>query len=930
MAVFTPQAENISPEAPVSVRSDLGGLETAAELFRTGMQNRTSRSSGPTASEVDAARRASLVKSLETVRATLDEGATSRAIAESKNVIAGYVAAGGSWNDEARSVASSITGLPPEQFGMTQAELDRTSAFNVRQARMEDPAFIATMTLVARENPSLEGDAIYAAASNRFEERLANEQLLQEALTTGQVDWEAGVRTAMTARTDEFVTTALGSFIDRSGQFMPIDPAELAQVKGQWLALRGTTLSRAAAPNVTNDQWAVMQDKFTQVDNMFSNLEKIISSDFQKERLQSFAQQLIGGFDLGEATPEQVMTALLASEELSTFITMSYGAGAGAGFDAAGFFQTNPTFVNDIMKRVELNLDNQQKAEFEATLPRQPDGIVDPNGTLSYDQLPDSIKQQVEGLDEDALLSSLRVDGMTIAGVSSSSLTDPVQANSFTNQATRLGTWLLSTNGRPLSATEVRNLGLGSNLGEKLDIIANIGTDDGAEETARIVLRSGLTTQIALQSARVESITNSPAFNIRGATYDKESGTLTFTNQGEITRMVALLQGYDSSKVAQIRSMSPEYFDAEGNLVIPATVGANEPSWLSNVRRSLPSEYRDVVAYNETIDTLTAARNSLSVEVPADQAVPAEAGTYRLPQEVAADTEFLAAVNSTSTNLGINQDDLLRIIEFETAGSWSPSVKAPTSSATGLIQFIESTAEGLGTTTAALAQMSRAEQMQYVEKYLEPYKGRINNFGDLYMAVHWPAGVGKEDSYVMYERGSAAYDANRSLDTNGDGTVTRGETLGRVMQATGNGRGVMTTPNTAATETLLQAPVQTPTQASNPASGVSTAAPSMGAAPTTTATPVGTGAVPANVPEVGTTVFQGNPQQPQQPQKDTPAVDNYIPDEVQAALNAIASGGQPMTGVVAFDTYEEFKKAVEAGDIKQGQWVIVDGRALRA
>ena len=917
MAVFTPQAENISPEAPTSVGGGLGGLEVAAKLFGAGMQDRTT---APTASQADAARRASLVKSLETVRATLDEGDTSRAIAESKNVIAGYVASGGSWNDEARSVASSITGLPPEQFGMTQAELDRASAFDVRQARMEDPAFIATMTLVARENPSLEGDAIYAAASNRFEERLANEQLLLEAQTTGQVDWEAGVRTAMVARTDEFVTTSLGAFIDQSGQFIPIDPADLAAVKGQWMALRGTALSRPT--NVTNEQWAVMQDKFTQVDSMFSNLEKIISSDFQKERLQSFTQQLISGFDLGEATPEQVMTALLASDDISTFITMSYGAGAGAGFDAAGFFQTNPTFVNDIMKRVELNLDNQQKAEFEATLPRQPDGIVDPNGTLSYDQLPDSIKQQVEGLDEDALLSSLRVDGMTIAGVSSSSLTDPTQANSFTNQATRLGTWLLSTDGRPLSAAEVRNLGLGSNLGEKLDIIANIGTDDGAEETARIVLRSGLTTQIALQSARVESITNSPAFNIRGATYDKESGTLTFTNQGEITRMVALLQGYDSSKVAQIRSMSPEYFDAEGNLVIPATVGANEPSWLSNVRRSLPSEYRDVVAYNETIDTLTAARDSLSVDVPADQAAPAEVGTYRLPQEVAADTEFLAAVNSTSTNLGINQDDLLRIIEFETAGSWSPSVKAPTSSATGLIQFIESTAQGLGTSTADLAQMSRAEQMQYVEKYLEPYKGRINNFGDLYMAVHWPAGVGKEDNYVMYERGSAAYDANRSLDTNGDGTVTRGETLGRVMSATGNGRGVMTTPNTATAEASINTGnaaaslPQTQTQAAP--EQTSTLAPMTSPAPTARPADMGQ-PVEADLTAPFQTKIQGEARTGDQGIIRADNSTNYS-REIQTLLRNI--GVNPSQTFVVADE-AELQDAVNRGILKTGDKVLV-------
>ena len=179
---------------------------------------------------------------------------------------------------------------------------------------------------------------------------------------------------------------------------------------------------------------------------------------------------------------------------------------------------------------------------------------------------------------------------------------------------------------------------------------------------------------------------------------------------------------------------------------------------------------------------------------------------YQVPQSVAQDTQFISEVSRVSQGLGIDQNWLLRIIEFETAGSWDPAVKAPTSSATGLIQFLESTAKDLGTTTAELAGMTRAQQMKFVEKYLSPYKGRIKNFGDLYMAVHWPKAVGKSDDYVMYEKGSDAYAANSGLDKNKDGTVTRGETLQRVMESTGGG--MMTTARTAAAEAALAPPVE--------------------------------------------------------------------------------------------------------------------------
>jgi hypothetical protein len=195
---------------------------------------------------------------------------------------------------------------------------------------------------------------------------------------------------------------------------------------------------------------------------------------------------------------------------------------------------------------------------------------------------------------------------------------------------------------------------------------------------------------------------------------------------------------------------------------------------------------------------------------------PQATPTFRLPEEVSQDMDFLNATSRVVSNLRsagaqITEDDLFRIIEFETNGTWSPSVKAPTSSATGLIQFLEGTAQGLGTSTAELAQMSRAEQMAYVERYLQNTireRGPIRNFGDLYMAIHWPAGVGKDDSYVMYREGSREYTANRGLDANGDGIVTRGETMAVVEQRVGRGSGVMSTPRTAAGEATLDAPVE--------------------------------------------------------------------------------------------------------------------------
>ena len=59
----------------------------------------------------------------------------------------------------------------------------------------------------------------------------------------------------------------------------------------------------------------------------------------------------------------------------------------------------------------------------------------------------------------------------------------------------------------------------------------------------------------------------------------------------------------------------------------------------------------------------------------------------------------------------------------------------------GLIQFLETTAASLGTTTSKLANMSEVEQLEYVEKYFMPYAGKIETIEDIYMAIMIASGT---------------------------------------------------------------------------------------------------------------------------------------------------------------------------------------------
>lgn len=134
-------------------------------------------------------------------------------------------------------------------------------------------------------------------------------------------------------------------------------------------------------------------------------------------------------------------------------------------------------------------------------------------------------------------------------------------------------------------------------------------------------------------------------------------------------------------------------------------------------------------------------------------------------------------------DLDINIDYLMSLIAFESAETFSASIKnAAGSGATGLIQFMPSTAKSLGTTTDALAKMSPEEQLNWVYKYLKPYKGRIQSLSDLYMAVLWPRGVGEPDNYFLFKKGTVAYRQNAGLDLNKDGLITKAEASAKVKE----------------------------------------------------------------------------------------------------------------------------------------------------
>lgn len=133
---------------------------------------------------------------------------------------------------------------------------------------------------------------------------------------------------------------------------------------------------------------------------------------------------------------------------------------------------------------------------------------------------------------------------------------------------------------------------------------------------------------------------------------------------------------------------------------------------------------------------------------------------------------FEAKVKKIAANLGISADWLMIVMYVESR--LNHLAQSGASSAVGLIQFIASTRATLGVTATQLLSMSNVQQLDYVEKYLLPYKGKMSSIYDVYFAVFSPAAIGKSNATVLYSSGSNGYEANKPLDTDKNGTITVG------------------------------------------------------------------------------------------------------------------------------------------------------------
>ena len=162
---------------------------------------------------------------------------------------------------------------------------------------------------------------------------------------------------------------------------------------------------------------------------------------------------------------------------------------------------------------------------------------------------------------------------------------------------------------------------------------------------------------------------------------------------------------------------------------------------------------------------------------------------------------FRRKLVESAARLGMNPDHLATVISFETAGKFDPAIRNPISNCVGLIQFCRAAAAMVARQAGKdlagdaaldwLGAMSGEQQLDHVVQYfLNVGKGKTGlTLEQAYLLVFAPNFAFSSPEATAYAAGTAAYNQNRPMDTDGDGRITVADISRKILGRYNEGMG---------------------------------------------------------------------------------------------------------------------------------------------
>src|SRR5262245_21699555 len=188
-----------------------------------------------------------------------------------------------------------------------------------------------------------------------------------------------------------------------------------------------------------------------------------------------------------------------------------------------------------------------------------------------------------------------------------------------------------------------------------------------------------------------------------------------------------------------------------------------------------------VVALVTAIAPVTSAQDKNNVDQVAHMIARSEPKHIRSQNNLARilrdQPKFWLELRAVAERLKTQPAWLLNVIASESLFNPSARNSLPGQTASGLLQFIESTAHSMGTTTKAIKRMNPVEQLRLVERYLTPFRGRLNSLADVYMAVFRGFIIEGGDANIVApldnsKKEQRIFILNKWLDFNSDRKIT--------------------------------------------------------------------------------------------------------------------------------------------------------------
>lgn len=611
---FAPKGDfNVAFEQPQQPVAPNQGLQTAI----SGLSNLfASASRNTAASKKDAPDPlvGQFVKEMQKNEQLRAQGKEQTAIMNERKLVANFVSAGGKVDASLKSTVEAMTGRSFDYMGQTEDQRQLQALRSTEEYRTSYLAASATL------GPDATSEQVEAQTLSSLSSQAVAADTIAQIRAGQKVSWESQGQGAYLTLIENFQSSSIGALMQIQANGGKLTPNEVMGAQQQWAALKQAALTRP--PGITDDQWRTVQGKLEGMDNLFQVMNKASSSEQAMENMQSIFVNSLG--DGAKMTFEEVVVTMAAMKSPDVILD-------NLAINTADVLQGLSQRSTELKK---TQAETRLADTLIDTQPTQPGGgstVVTANTII--EQNPDEFAQYKD-ISPEQMVKDLKGNNMLIGAIDVQNINgDKGAAQDFADAMQGVGVVLMNAQ-QFVSSDMIRQL-TGGGLKEKLAAL-EAQDPQGALE-ARVLMRSGLNSQLRMMQANEQSIMQS-----LGMTYDQETGRYYITEQK-----------------AQIAARAHHY---KGEMT-------DKGFWIDPTQTPRPTGYGELLERRKALNLTQGALTELAVPTSKDNVVVEGNREVELTEQGLSTLTQFDPIKEAATMLGWSeQDQFFKLSDYMATG----------------------------------------------------------------------------------------------------------------------------------------------------------------------------------------------------------------------------------------------------------------------